>query len=257
MSEPRPASVLPIVGACAIAVALIGLLTGMGSAPVVWQAPSPARQPDAVVLPAVPYAQMDGKARGPNAAYRSDLATLQSRVPQVTDPVVNREPDKQETLARRALRRAYNGAPPVIPHRVDANDVTSCYACHGTGKEIDGRIAAKISHPRYTNCTQCHAQAATPGLGSEFPVENTFVGLKAPTTGSRAWPGAPPTIPHSTSMRGDCTSCHGVLGGAGMRSTHPWRVNCLQCHAASAALDQHRFDEPAAPPWAGETMPAR
>ncbi|MBK6532709.1 MAG: hypothetical protein IPF99_24875 [Deltaproteobacteria bacterium] len=38
-------------------------------------------------------------------------------------------------------------------------------------------------------------------------------------------------------MRGRCESCHGVLS-QGIRSTHPWRESCTQCHAPSAALDQ-------------------
>jgi nitrate reductase (cytochrome), electron transfer subunit len=56
--------------------------------------------------------------------------------------------------------------------------------------------------------------------------------------GERAGPGAPPTVPHATTMRERCSSCHGVAGALGMRSTHPWRESCTQCHAPSAVLDQ-------------------
>jgi cytochrome c-type protein NapB len=207
------------------------------------------------VLPAVPYAAMDGKARGPNRAWTADLRTLVGPTPRITDAVVQSEAQRQTTLARRAARRAYNGAPPVIPHPVDANDVSTCYACHGEGLNIDGVIAPKISHQRYTNCTQCHAQAATPAPGNmpDFAVANTFTGLASPGRGARAYPGAPPQIPHHTSMREDCMSCHGVLGMQGLRSTHPWRANCTQCHTPSAALDQHRFADATPPPWSPPT----
>jgi hypothetical protein len=39
-------------------------------------------------------------------------------------------------------------------------------------------------------------------------------------------------------MREACASCHGPSGKRGLRSTHPVRASCQQCHARSAALDQ-------------------
>lgn len=67
---------------------------------------------------------------------------------------------------------------------------------------------------------------------------NSFVGEQPVFPGARAWPGAPPTIPHTTFMRINCASCHGVAGALGMRSTHPFRDSCTQCHAPSATRDQ-------------------
>jgi nitrate reductase (cytochrome), electron transfer subunit len=57
----------------------------------------------------------------------------------------------------------------------------------------------------------------------------------------RAFDGAPPTIPHSTLMRTDCLSCHGPQGLYGLRTPHPERQSCLQCHAPGAHLDQYQF----------------
>lgn len=56
-------------------------------------------------------------------------------------------------------RRAYQGAPPLIPHSIDQTLVTSCLACHADGKIIKDRIAPKVSHPHFNNCTQCHVPA--------------------------------------------------------------------------------------------------
>jgi cytochrome c-type protein NapB len=39
-------------------------------------------------------------------------------------------------------------------------------------------------------------------------------------------------------MRSDCMSCHGYEGRLGIRTTHPWRNSCQQCHAPSAAMEQ-------------------
>ena len=252
--EVKPSNrVITLISLLIMAFALVGIVVGFAPATPGWtpstnqeakqeakQDAKPATDHDGATssaLPAVNWAHMNGKARGPNREFHSDVTTLQSHLPALTDPVVNTAQDKVIALALRASRRAYAGAPPTIPHPVDANQTASCLACHGSGVVVDGKLAPKISHVHLTNCTQCHAQAGTVGMGPEFPVANTFVGLESPSAGTRAWPGAPPTMPHSTRMREDCTSCHGITGRAGMRSTHPWRVNCLQCHATGAALE--------------------
>jgi cytochrome c-type protein NapB len=104
---------------------------------------------------------------------------------------------------------------------------------------VDERHAAMLSHALHESCTQCHttAAAAPPPPGApRSAIDNGFAGL-GERTGERAYPGAPPTMPHPSFMRERCESCHGVLG-LGIRTTHPWRASCPQCHAPSAALDQ-------------------
>ncbi len=66
---------------------------------------------------------------------------------------------------------------------------------------------------------------------------NGFVGMDSPEQGPRATDGAPPQVPHRTVMRERCTSCHGPNGRDAMKSTHPDRQNCSQCHASPADLD--------------------
>jgi nitrate reductase (cytochrome), electron transfer subunit len=112
---------------------------------------------------------------------------------------------------------------------------------------VKEKTAPKISHAHYTSCTQCHV----PSVGSQIPTDeialrepiavNQFVGLIAPLQGSRAWPTAPPTTPHPTLMRSDCMSCHGPQGMFGLRTPHPDRQACVQCHAPNAGLDQRIF----------------
>jgi cytochrome c-type protein NapB len=147
-----------------------------------------------------------------------------------------------QAVASRAERRAFDGAPPVIPHPVDQRGVPTCLACHSFGKTIRGAVAVPPSHDPLASCTQCHVTAVGPAPGDAPPgpvlADNAFSGLQAPARGERAWPIAPATIPHATFMREQCDSCHGPSGREPIRTSHPWRQSCQQCHAPSAARDQ-------------------
>lgn len=190
---------------------------------------------------AVPrYADMGSQRRGPNAdMYEGALAPLREGLPKIDEPVIQDASARLAAVAARAQRRAFDGAPPVIPHEIDQLGRPDCLACHQQGLVIAGRIAPAISHPPYASCTQCHVVARDPrGLGEVPPPANGFVGLASSGPGARAWPEAPPTMPHSMWMRSECASCHGVTGRPGIRTTHPQRQSCLQCHAPSAVLDQ-------------------
>lgn len=58
--------------------------------------------------------------------------------------------------APRAGQRAYEGAPPTIPHSQWMRE--NCHACHGGPH---GWAGMETTHPWRTNCTQCHAPSAT------------------------------------------------------------------------------------------------
>ena len=212
----------------------------------------PRLDPRTTAIPATAYAEMRSRQMGPNRDWNSTLASL---VQPVTDPfsmAAQRHEDpevvlaqRRESLADRATRRAYNGAPPVVPHAIDQMSAANCIACHGPGLAVEDRRASRMPHALLGQCAQCHVEqagAAPTGAGGSqvvpLTVASGFVGLPAPESGERAWIGAPPTVPHSTLMRIDCLACHGATGPLGMRSTHPWRSNCLQCHAISSVLDQ-------------------
>lgn len=249
--------VVPVAAAVVIAAAVVGFL--VGTRPSEPEATSRRSDPGAAaataaaptsseVAPAVRYAEIAATARV--AGDPEELARL-------AEPFAVREPPAARApapvtaaaLAARADRRAYDGAPPVVPHAIDPMDSTVCLACHERGAEVDGRVAPRPSHPRYGSCTQCHVEARAARFADREGPDNRFAGLDAPAGGARAWQGAPPTVPHPTWMRGDCLACHGPAGRDGLRTTHPERRSCTQCHAPSAMLDQR--DVAASPPPRG------
>ena len=151
--------------------------------------------------------------------------------------------ERAATLERRAQRRAYAGAPPVVPHAIDQLGTQACTVCHAEGMQVGNVVAPAMSHGYLANCTQCHVEArgALPlewGEAELLSMGSLFQGQSEPGAGSRAWQGAPPTIPHSTWMRSACITCHASEVGAGLQTSHPWRTSCTQCHAPSADLDQ-------------------
>lgn len=192
--------------------------------------------------PAVVYSEQPAARLSPNKEWTNKLSNLRFPKPGIFDTVVRTEDRKQQALADRASRRAYEGAPPVIPHPIGQQEAANCLACHGAGLWVEDRLATPISHPPYANCTQCHIAAGPMDsiVGSQ-PATNDFVGVYRAGKGERAWPGAPPTIPHSTWMRNECLSCHGLVARPGIRTTHPWRSSCTQCHVSSATVDQVDF----------------
>ncbi len=200
-------------------------------------------------IPATSYAEMRRTENGPSSKWEPKLQRIHDvydyqRCITCHDPhtlkIQPSEAEKLRSLATRASRRAYNGAPPVIPHAVERTNDAACYACHGEGARVGDRVANRMSHGLLVNCMQCHAgPPPQPFAQLEVPAATTFVGLPAPTSGQRAFDGAPPVIPHSTWMRERCLSCHGgIAGWPGLEVTHRWRTNCRQCHATSASLEQ-------------------
>lgn len=229
----------------ALGITLAGFLRGINEpAPLekAWAESSISQShvPDAVTYNELPNARLQA-----NSGWSSDLTRLIFAKPGPFDPVIRTDEMKQVALADRARNRAYDSAPPVIPHAINQPQVSNCLACHAEGLKIGDRVATKVSHPHYSNCTQCHVEEnrSESALVKHFLSENEFEGTKRAGPGARAWPGAPPTIPHTTWMRQDCTSCHGLVARAGIRTTHPWLTNCTQCHAPSAALDQVDFQK--------------
>jgi len=201
---------------------------------------------------AVSYAAQDWLRDGPNARWQNRLTNLAQPTPN-RDALTNvTDEQRGQALLERSSRRAFDGAPPVVPHPIPQDSSASCLACHGPGLAVKDRVASKMSHAQYTSCTQCHVPAGGLGLpmietALQEPIAgNQFLGVTLPLKGSRASPQAPPTIPHSTLMRSDCMSCHGPRGLFGLRTPHPDRQSCVQCHVSDAGLDQHAFSTAAA-----------
>ena len=136
-------------------------------------------------------------------------------------------------------RRAYLGAPPVIPHKVGTSLVNenNCLTCHKDGGYVKewSAYAPITPHPSFLNCRQCHVTQITRKLF----VGNNWQSVRPPQLGRSALPGSPPPIPHSLQLRGSCLSCHAGAGSvAAIRVDHPDRTNCRQCHVPARAVGE-------------------
>lgn len=231
--------VVTIACACALGVAALGFTFGIETPrPTPLLAPT-ASTPggDRVAAPDAPfYAAIAEAPLGPNRNFTSALATLQSPVPSAAPKILD-STKRTQAIDERKDRRAYDGAPPVIPHPIDSRKVDSCLACHRDGIVVGDRLAPRIPHEAFTSCTQCHVESANSRFEEPVAVPSDFQGFFAAPIGHRAALGAPPVIPHGTLMRVDCLACHGLLGREGLRTTHPERQNCLQCHGVASSID--------------------
>ncbi len=130
----------------------------------------------------------------------------------------------------RAEIRAYHGAPPVIPHEVEALGRENCMACHGPGQQASGLVIAPVTpHPEWTQCNQCHVPALAEGVFAA----NTLKALEEPVRVDMPGPFLPPYIPHRVDnfREQSCETCHiGVQAAPELRPSHGPRVNCTQCH---------------------------
>jgi len=143
-------------------------------------------------------------------------------------------PETPKPAWARASLRAYDGAPPVIPHR--PIEGARCEVCHDkVGREIPGLGIAPASPHDETpgmsasRCRQCHVyvEARDVFVATTFP--KWYTGTPA---GSRPHAHAPPIAPHRAFMHEDCNTCHaGKAARAEIRTTHPERGRCASCHA--------------------------
>lgn len=127
--------------------------------------------------------------------------------------------------------RAYPGAPPAIPHPV-AEQVArtqDCGVCHTAGGYAPrfSAYAPVTPHAEFVNCMQCHVEVEQTSLFRE----SDWTPRSRPGIGGEALAGSPPPIPHELQMRERCAACHsGPAAVEEVRTTHPERVYCQQCH---------------------------
>jgi cytochrome c-type protein NapB len=201
---------------------------------------------DRIAAPAIAPAPSEGPIQPEHPAelrarWATNPVAWSSASPEVFAVAFDREGSRDRSLAARSERRPYAGAPPVMGHSIDFGGTLDCMECHDVGRRIGKRVARPMSHQPLSNCTQCHTPGAKPDpftdLSPPWPVASTFLGMESAGTGSRLGPGAPPTIPHTLQLRVRCLSCHGEFGYDGLRTDHPFRAQCTQCHVPTAALD--------------------
>ncbi len=234
--------------AIAVGVGLVvsaGLLLGL-------RAPEPAEAND----PSRPGPVPSSTVASDNGTW-AKLRALALGAPASADVKEKRE----EALAARASRRAYDGAPPRIPHQVDQRSAPDCLYCHSEGLALAGRVAPKMSHKPLSSCLQCHVVERAVGSDWEIPqapdapppqaLDSSFEGASLAHRVAPWGADAPPPIPHTTHMRTDCASCHGPSARDGLRTSHPQRQSCEQCHAQSALDSARRFDDVPTSPEGG------
>lgn len=135
---------------------------------------------------------------------------------------------------KRVERRAYSGAPPVIPHRSFGSP---CITCHQTQDKVLPDIGIAPANPHLqtaglsesSNCRQCHVFRNS----DDVFVATNFLGTnQGYQPSSRLYATAPPVVPHRLFMHENCLACHhGQAVRPEIRCTHPERINCKQCHA--------------------------
>lgn len=130
--------------------------------------------------------------------------------------------------------RAYDGAPPAIPHPVATEQAANdgCSSCHqygGWAPEFAAE-APRTPHPELSACRQCHVPQRT----QELFRSTTWQRRSPPEIHLAALPTSPPPIPHELQMRENCLGCHGASAVPELRTTHPERPGCLQCHVPQA-----------------------
>jgi cytochrome c-type protein NapB len=132
----------------------------------------------------------------------------------------------------RMTRRAYEGAPPVIPHVLDRDTERDqdCRPCHEFGGYNPSlkTYTPRVPHPELSQCMQCHVRQEATSVYDA----SSFVAYEAPAYGEGGVVlGSPPTIKHPLQMREHCLACHGGASAApDIRTSHPERFNCRQCH---------------------------
>lgn len=159
---------------------------------------------------------------------------LSGCAPPEQEPVPGRSDAAKSVPVVRAERRAYDGAPPTIPHQAQGADCPTCHTRVGVAVEGLGFAPASpheqtVGLGMSSRCRQCHVPATT----NDVWVESEFLGEPQNLEpGPRMYALAPPTIPHPTFMRENCLACHdGAAAREAIRTSHPERTACRQCHA--------------------------
>jgi cytochrome c-type protein NapB len=175
------------------------------------------------------------------------------------------------TLARFRFLRAYPGAPPRIPHGFTADEFRTgaCNTCHqrgGYSPRFDAYVPL-TPHPEMPACLQCHVgrdevtgvslpsldpstvcrQCHVPGAARWQEALVDWRPMAWPSRVQPAEKGVVPSITHDLFFRGNCLACHsGPSSVAEIRTTHPERANCRQCHVLpDPAVDEFTRPVPA------------
>lgn len=263
--RPEPAR---LVGIAAVVIVMVSLLVMV--APMV----TPERPP------APPPAARAGPPGNPIPAEAFVFQTRPEDLAVAEDAPVRRGAQPRTMAIYRRLR-AYPGAPPRIPHGVTDEEFREirCNSCHERGGYVErfGGYVPVTPHPQYSACLQCHAADAmrvgialpdgmTDHVCSQCHVDPdqpppSLVALDWapapwPDAGFRAMEGSPPVIPHDLLLRENCVACHaGRAAVPTIRTTHPERANCRQCHVSVEQPEGEFVREPSNGAAGGDERP--
>ena len=188
-------------------------------------------EPDATVVASDHLGSVTHDAPAESAMYHPPIFSTVLPASSATVP-------KQRNLVAYYDLRQYVGSPPRIPHPVDPDIEREmrCNVCHEKGGYVPSFNAYTpiTPHPHFSNCMQCHVKQVAENLF----VSSTWVSVRVPELQRSMLPGSPPPIPHTLDLRDNCLACHGGLAAPlEIRTSHPERVQCRQCHLP-AAFDQ-------------------
>lgn len=176
----------------------------------------------------------------PTSCWRVELVVLLLLVISGCSQSSEETPMQPVSSTKRAERRLFPGAPPVIPHPPLSGKCVTCHTPTGSARPPLG-FAPANPHTKTpgmsdeSRCKQCHVFQTTQ---EEF-VASTFEPLRLESPhGPKAHSLAPPTIPHQHFIREDCSACHtGPASRPEIRCTHGERARCVQCHVFQTPND--------------------
>ena len=242
---PRSAMPLRIAMITSSIVALAALIVSIDqlqASRAIMAAPAAPRVESAPLLPAIPEEA---------GVYRTRYINL------AIDPTIKSwRPAHPRTLATFRSLRAYPGAPPSVPHGLTAEEFRNggCNTCHERGgfSQRFGAYAPVAPHPELQPCLQCHAGTSElmdlplPGADPDALCRQCHAAIASRRAAMTElnwrpapWPAlanvselsGPPPIPHDLQMRTNCLTCHVGAGAVEeLRTDHPERINCRQCH---------------------------
>ena len=188
-------------------------------------------------------------------AAEADVFRTNAGVLAIDPSADSRRPAHPRTLATYRSLRAYPGAPPRIPHGLTPDEFRTggCNTCHQRGgfSQRFGAYVPITPHPEMGACLQCHVgdgglmaislpttdpsarcrQCHIPGAARWTEATLDWKTLAWPQLARTASGRDPLPIPHTLDFRGNCLACHaGPAGVEEIRTTHPGRANCRQCH---------------------------
>ncbi len=228
---------VPIIGSIIAGLALVGYIMGIRELPPVDRGFNASKSDQGHFPEAVTYGKLHSTPLWNNPLSKQTIKELKFAKPDLFEKVTKTDEMILASVQDRTRNRAYEGAPPTVPHPIDQFSSAACLACHQDGIKVGERVASRMSHQQLSNCTQCHVSSASYVSAEQTADLSTFVGIRRSGAGERASAGAPPIIPHHLWMRENCLPCHGTLSRDGIRSTHHWLTNCQQCHAANSTRD--------------------